>query len=211
MNKIITTAAFGTLLTVGTASAATLFTGAVGGDINVAGNWNSSLPSNSNLGTLGTTAVWSDSTLSDFDFEVTGGATLTRATNFIPNFQGDTDIHIIDGTIDIEAGADLKRTVGNVRIKRFRRFYVSMVTAPSEPENITTEHPPSTEALRTAARSSSVACTPCVKGGIINHGSMILKNRETIQALIKSYPKTSSIILAALPLSTNRSDVSVRN
>lgn len=104
MKNTIITATFSALLTLGTASAATTFTGTAGGDINDAGNWDSGLPSNSNLGTLGTTSVWSDATLADFDFEVVGGAILTRASDFIPNFQDDTDINIINGEIDIDAG-----------------------------------------------------------------------------------------------------------
>ncbi|SHI64294.1 PEP-CTERM protein-sorting domain-containing protein [Rubritalea squalenifaciens DSM 18772] len=84
--------------------AATTYTGPVGGDILDGANWDNGVPDNSNLGTVATDAVWSGN-LQDVDFTITGGATLTRGSDFIPDFRGDTDIVIDNGTMNISTGA----------------------------------------------------------------------------------------------------------
>lgn len=85
------------------ANAATTYIGSAGGDLLSGANWDNGLPSNSNLGTVATDAVWS-ANIQDFDFVISGGATLTRGADIIPDFRGDTNITIDNGSMNIAAG-----------------------------------------------------------------------------------------------------------
>lgn len=77
-----------------------------------AANWDNGLPDGdgTNPGTVGLDATWADPatggsiSLTDFDFTITGGATVSRGASFIDHLLGDTDIVIENGTMDNNAG-----------------------------------------------------------------------------------------------------------
>lgn len=113
------------LLVGGVASGVTLFTNAdaSGNNINVAGNWDSGLPIDANVGTISQDATfWVDDTaagggggtaiganqLSNYNLVIDSGASLIRGANFLPEFLGTTSVNIADGLLDINVGTGIR-------------------------------------------------------------------------------------------------------